>query len=171
VRGLEDIAGRIVLARGVRVILDAELAKLYAVPTRVLLQAVRRNPRRFPADFLFKLENQDIAALRSQNVISNGGRGGRRHALYAFTEHGAIMAASVLASPAAIEMSIYVVRAFVHLRNAALVHAEVRRRLDELERKVGTHDDAIVGLLRAIRELTAPLQRAGQKRRIGFVRD
>jgi hypothetical protein len=153
----EKIAGRIFLVRGLRVLLDADLARLYGVETRVLLQAVRRNPERFPADFLFRLEYQDVAALRSQSVMSKrAGRGGRSHATHAFTEHGAVMAATVLNSRRAIEVSIYVVRAFVQMRAEADTHREIARRVDELERKVGSHDSAIGDLLQAIRQLAMP---------------
>jgi hypothetical protein len=168
---LERAAARIVEIRGRKVVLDGDLAQLYGVETRVLLQAVRRNAERYPPDFLFILTNQEVGALRSQSVISNAvGRGGRRHARFAFTEHGAIMAATVLNSPRAIEMSVYVVRAFVQLRDAAGSGREITRRLDQLERKVGTHDRAILEILQALRALTQPAE-APKRRRIGFVQD
>jgi hypothetical protein len=113
------IAHRIVAIRGQRVLLDSDLAALYGVETRVLLQAVRRNQARFPPDFMIVLRNQDIAVLRSQFVISKRlGRGGRSSLPCGFTEHGAIMAATVLKSKGAIEVSIFVVRAFVHIRES-----------------------------------------------------
>lgn len=168
---LERAAARILELRGRKVILDADLAQLYGVETRVLLQAVRRNAERYPPDFLFTLTNQEVAALRSQSVISNtAGRGGRRHARLAFTEHGAIMAATVLNSPRAIETSVYVVRAFVQLRDALGNGREISRRLEQLERKVGTHDRAILEILQALRALTQPAQ-APKRRRIGFLQD
>ncbi|MGQ0650826.1 MAG: ORF6N domain-containing protein [Betaproteobacteria bacterium] len=109
---MTDIIERIVVARGQRVILDSELALLYRVETRVLVQAVKRNRERFPPEFCFRLTNQDIAVLRSQSVMSKRqGRGGRSSTPFAFTEHGAIMAATVLKSAAAIALSVYVVRA------------------------------------------------------------
>jgi len=164
---LERVAAKILQVRGRKVILDADLAALYGVETRVLLQAVRRNAERYPPDFMFALSNQDVAALRSQSVISNtAGRGGRRHARLAFTEHGAIMAATVLNSPLAIQMSVYVVRAFVQLRDALAAGGEIARRLDQLERKVGTHDRAILEILQALRALTQPAE-APRRRRIG----
>lgn len=169
-----QIATRIVTVRGVRLILDSDLASLYGVRTKALLQAVRRNPDRFPPEFMFKLGNQDLAALRSQIVTSKQvGRGGRRYALHAFTEYGAVMAATVLNSPRAIAVSILVVRAFVALRESLVMHADLAKRLDELEirvaQKFGNQDSAIVGILEAIRQLTAPP--APQVRRgIGFVR-
>jgi len=105
--------------------------------------------------------------LRSQIAISNAGRGGRRYVPYAFTEHGAIMAANVLASPRAIEMSVHVVRAFVRLREMIGTNKELARKLDELERKLTTHDQAIAGLIHAIRELMSPPE--SKRRPIGFI--
>ena len=129
---LEDITREILILRGHRVLLDSELAALYGVETRVLNQAVRRNAERFPEDFRFQLTPAQAAASRSQSVISNSRRGGRRYAPYAFTEHGAIMAATVLNSPRAVEMSIYVVRAFVQLRELLSSNKELAKRLDQL---------------------------------------
>ena len=168
---LEEVSARIVVLRSRKLILDADLAELYGVQTRVLLQAVRRNAGRYPSDFLVMLANQEVAALRSQSVISKGtGRGGRRYAPFAFTEHGAIMAATVLNSPRAIEMSVYVVRAFVQLRDTFSAKGEIVKRLDQLERKVGTHDRAILEILQALRQLTQPPE-VPKRRRIGFVQD
>ena len=163
----ERIAGRILLLRGLRVILDADLARLYGVETRRLNEQVRRNPRRFPPEFAFQLSNQELAHLMSQIATSNGGRGGMRKPPLAFTEHGALMAATVLSSPRAVEVSLYVVRAFVQLRDTLGKSAEIERRLVELERKVGTQDGAIAEILAAIRQLMQPPQ--STRRRIGFV--
>lgn len=116
--GAARIADRILEVRGRRVILDSELATLYGVTTRQLNQAVRRNPGRFPAHFCFQLSNQEVAALRSQFVISKAGRGGRRYSPHVFTEHGATMAATILNTPRAIDVSVYVVSAFIELREA-----------------------------------------------------
>lgn len=148
--------------------LDSDLAKLYGVATKRLKEQVRRNPERFPRDFLIRLTRQEVARLRSQIATSNEGRGGARYAPFAFTEHGAIMAANVLNSPMAIEMSVYVVRAFVQLRRASLAHMEIGARLDELERKVGTHDRAVAHILEALRQLTNPPE-PKPRRGIGFV--
>ena len=165
----ERIARQIHVVRDQRVILDERLAPLYGVQTRALLQAFRRNPDRFPPDFLFALSEQELAALRSQSVISNRkGRGGRRYATQAFTEHGAIMAATVLNSRRAIEMSVFVVRAFVYLRAALANRGEIGRRLDHLERLVGTHDVAVRQILQTLRQLTTAAEPA-KRRRIGFV--
>jgi len=158
---VDVIVQRIFLVRGQKVLLDWQLAELYGVATRHLNQQVRRNRDRFPADFVLLLTHAEAESLRSQIVISKpiqAGRGGRRYLPYAFTEHGAIMAATVLNSPRAIEMSLYVVRAFVKLREVMASHKDLAKRLDELEARVvpklDTHDQAITGLLNAIRELT-----------------
>jgi hypothetical protein len=166
---VDGIASRIHTIRGLRVMVDTDLATLYGVQTRVLLQAVRRNPERFPADFRISLSAQEVGALRSQTVISMPqGRGGRRHATMAFTEHGAIMAATVLNSARAIKISVHVVRAFVQMREMLMAHKEVAKRLDELESKVGTHDRSIGHILDALRQLTSPRE-APKRRRIGFM--
>jgi hypothetical protein len=170
----DGIAQRIVTIRGQRLLLDFDLAALYGVQTRVLLQAVRRNRERFPRDFMIVLTNQDLAVLRSQVVISKRrGRGGRSYSPSAFTEHGAVMAATVLRSARAIEVSIFVVRAFVQLRESLAERKELGKRLDELEvrveRRLGAHDRAISEILEAIRQLMAP-PGVTVKRPIGFVR-
>lgn len=166
---LEEISRRIFTLRGRRVILDADLAALYGVETRALLQAVRRNAARYPGDFMFAMTNQEVTALRSQFVISKpAGRGGRRYSSLAFTEHGAIMAAAVLKSARAIEVSVFVVRAFVQMREVLATGTQIGKRLDELERKVGTHDRAILEILQAIRQLTQPPE-TPRRKRIGFV--
>jgi hypothetical protein len=125
-----QIAPLIRCIRQQRVILDTDLAALYGVETRALVQALKRNADRFPADFLFQLTADESASLRSQFVISKPGRGGRRYSPYAFTEHGALMAANVLNSPRAVAMSVFVIRAFVKMRedlaaNAAIVHSSL----------------------------------------------
>lgn len=167
----EAIASRILLLRGHKVLLDADLAALYGVETRVLVQAVKRNLERFPVDFMFQLEKQDLAVLRSQSVISSV-HGGRRTTPYAFTEQGVAMLSSVLSSPQAIAVNIEVMRAFVRLREVLAGNKELAKRLDELEtrieRKLTTQDQAIVGILDAIRQLMAPPP-APKKRPIGFV--
>ena len=161
----ESIVSRILALRAQRVMLDHDLAALYGVRTKVLLQAMRRNQERFPVDFCFQLTKQEVADLRSQIVTSSWG--GRRYLPVAFTEHGAIMAATVLNSSRAIQVSLHVVRAFVTLRETVAAHREIGRRVDQLERKVGTHDRAIVEILQAIRQLATPPSPA--KRRIGFL--
>jgi hypothetical protein len=123
---------RIHLIRGEKVMLDSDLAGLYGVSTRVLNQAVKRNRKRFPEGFMFQLTQPETASLRSQIVISN--RGGRRYRPYAFTEHGAVMLATILNSEVAITASIQVVRAFVRLRSVLAAHKELARRLEKLEK-------------------------------------
>lgn len=160
------VEAKIVLIRGNRVILDADLAELYSVEVKRLNEQVKRNARRFPDDFVMQLTAEETADLRSQNVISKSGRGGSRYLPYAFTEHGAIMAASVLNSERAVEMSIFVVRAFVRMREALAANQEVMSKLAEFEQRVEGHDANIQELIEAIRELMVPPPATG--RRIGF---
>jgi len=139
---LADIASRIFVVRGKRVMLDSELAMLYGVETRVLNQAVRRNRDRFPEDFMLELSNQEVVRSRSQSVILNAGRGTNiKHRPLAFTEHGAIMAATVLNSPRAVQMTIFVVRAFVRMRESLLVNAVLAREVAALRTRVDSLDD------------------------------
>ncbi|HJS37297.1 MAG TPA: ORF6N domain-containing protein [Burkholderiales bacterium] len=161
-------AQRILDLRGMRVILDSDLARLYGVTPKRFNEQVRRNAKRFPPGFVFRLTNQELAILRSQFATSSWG--GRRYPPLAFTEHGAVMAATILNSPAAIEASVFVVRAFVQLREDLKAHEEIARRLAQLERKVGSHDRAILEILQALRALTQPAE-APRRRRIGFVQD
>jgi len=168
------IESRIFLVRGQKVVLDADLAELYGVATRRLNEQVRRNLARFPKDFMFQLTNHEVAVLRSQFATSRphagrAGWGGQRYAPLAFTEHGALMAATVLSSARAIEMSLYIVRAFVRLREMVAANRHLAAKLDELERRLDTHDQAISEIIQAIRELTAPPAPA-KSRRIGFIR-
>ena len=163
----EYIAQSILVLRGHRVLLDSELAALYGVTTKRFNEQVKRNLDRFPADFMFQLSAEELTTLRSHFATSKPGRGGRRYAPYAFTEHGAIMAATILNSPRAIEMSVYVVRAFVQLRDLLASNKELAQKFAELERKVSSHDQAITGILKAIRELMNPPEPT--KRPIGFV--
>jgi hypothetical protein len=132
---LEAITLRILSLRGQRVIVDADLAALYDVPTKRFNEAVKRNLSKFPQDFMFTLTDEEFAALRSQFSTTNAGRGGRRYAPRVFTEHGALMAATILNSPRAVDISIYVVRAFVQLRELAATHGDLTKRLNELEDK------------------------------------
>ena len=166
---LEAIASRIVLVRGLRVMLDADLAALYGVQTRRLNEQVRRNRDRFPDDFVFELTSEEAGNLKSQSATSSWG--GRRKLPFAFTEHGAIMAATVLNTPGAVEVSVYVVRAFVKLRDLLTGNKELARHLKvlerRLERKLAAHDEAIAEILEAIRELMNPPE--PPKRPIGFV--
>ena len=168
---LERIAQSILIIRGHKVLLDSDLATLYGVPTKRLNEQVRRNRGRFPEDFMFPLTEEEYAGLRSHFATSNTARGGRRYLPSVFTEHGAIMAASVLNTPLAVEMSIYVVRAFVRLRELLTSNKELARKLAALERRLGAHDQAIASILSAIRELMSPMPPQPTKRRMGFVAD
>jgi hypothetical protein len=162
----ERIEHRILLVREHRVMLDADLAALYGVSTKRLNEQVKRNRRRFPEDFTFELTREECQSLRSQTATSNVGRGGRRTLPRAFTEHGAIMVASVLNTARATEVSVYVVRAFVKLREIMGTQKEIARKLTELEETVETHDESIQALFEAIRRLMAiPKKR---RPRIGF---
>jgi predicted DNA binding protein len=166
------ITQSILVVRGQSVMLDADLAELYGVSTKRFNEQVRRNQERFPADFMFRLTDQELSALRSQTATSNEhpeGRGGRRYLPYAFTEHGAIMAATILNSARAAEVSVFVVRAFVKLREVLFSHKELAKKLEELERKLDTHDQVIVGILTAIREHMHSAE--PQRRPIGFTAD
>lgn len=174
----EAISLRIATVRGQRVILDADLAALYEVPTKRFNEAVRRNLAKFPADFMLTLTAEEFAALRSQFATSNAGRGGRRYLPLVFTEHGALMAATLLSSPRAVEVSIYVVRAFVRLRELAATHQDLAKRLGELEEKTEAlamqHDtfsrntrNQLRQVFDALRELMTPPD--PPKRPIGFV--
>jgi len=169
---VERIASRILLVRGQKVLLDADLADLYGVPTGVLVQAVKRNRERFPPDFMFELTEQEVRSLKSQFVILPDKAlrywGRRRKAPYAFSEQGVAMLSSVLRSARAIAANIAIMRAFVRLREMVSANAELAKKLDELERRVAGHDEALASIVRAIRELASPAEPT-PKRRIGFV--
>jgi hypothetical protein len=167
----QDIPRAILVLRGQRVLLDADLATLYGVTTKALNQAVKRNAERFPEDFMFRLAPAEITTLnRSQIATGSQKHRDPRFPPYAFTEHGAIMAASILNSPRAIEMSVYVVRAFVQLREMLTSNKELARRFAQLEtrldKKLTTHDEAIAAILSAIRQLMHPP--VPKRRPIGF---
>jgi hypothetical protein len=162
---IENIESKILHIRGQKVMLDTDLADLYGVETKSLNRAIKRNIERFPTDFMFQLTSDEFANLKYQSGTSSWG--GRRTVPFAFTEHGAIMAASVLNSQRAIEISVHVVRAFVHLRDLVSSNKELSAKLDQLERKVAGHDRAIAELINAIRQLMAPSV-PNNKRPIGF---
>ena len=161
---------QLVLAvRAQRVILGSDLAKVYGVAPRVLNQAVKRHADRFPSDFAFRLTREEVEAVlrsRSQSVILNRGRN-IKYLPLAFTEHGAIMAAAVLNSARAIQMSLFVVRAFLRLRELVAGQVELAAHLAELERRVGAHDSEIQTIIQAVRRLVEPV-RPSRRRRIGF---
>lgn len=167
---VENIAQSILLLRGQKVLLDSELAALYGVPAKVLIQAVKRNLERFPADFMLQLTAEEWPALRSQIVTSKIGRGGRRYLPYAFTEQGVAMLSSVLRSPHAIAINIQIMRAFVRMREMLASNKRLARKLDQLEarleKKLTTHDEAIAAILSAIRQMMRPP--VPKRRSIGF---
>jgi hypothetical protein len=179
VTALQPVIQRRILAlREQRVMLDADLAQLYGVETRVLMQAVKRNLARFPEDFMFQLSAEEFANLRSQSVISSAGHGGRRTAPYAFTEQGVAMLSSVLGSPRAIAVNIEIMRTFVRVRALAATHSDLAKRLAELEEKTEAlamnHDTfshntraQLKKVFDALRELMTPPD--PPKRPIGFI--
>lgn len=164
-----NIESKILLMRGQKVMLDADLAELYGVETGALNRAVKRNGERFPEDFMFQITSAEYEDLRCQIGTSNSsaGRGGRRYLPYVFTEHGALMLGNVLKSEQAVEMSLMVVRAFVRMRELVAGNKELAQKLNHLERKVGAHDKAISEIIKAIRQLMAP-EEPKKKRPIGF---
>jgi phage regulator Rha-like protein len=162
----QRVESRILILRGQKVILDTDLAELYNVEARHLNQQVKRNAKRFPVEFRFQVSAQEFKILRSQNVISSDGHGGRRYLPFVFTEHGAIMAATVLSSERAIEMSIFVVLAFVRMRTALATNRQIAAKLAKIERRLENHDADIQDLMDTIRELMVPA--APNRHRIGF---
>jgi ORF6N domain len=171
----DRIEQTILLIRGEKVILDVDLAALYGVTTKQLNQQVKRNQNRFPPDFMFKLLSEE-----KKEVVTNCDHLSNMKYFkglpYAFTEHGAIMAASVLNTPRAVEMSVFVVRAFVRLRTFLAAHKELAEKLAELERRLASHDEQIVAIIDAIKRLMGPPARpdapaSDDKRRIGFHAD
>jgi ORF6N domain len=163
---VDQIEPLILEIRGQKVLLDSDLSALYDVSTKALNQAVKRNRDRFPADFMFQLTAEEGWNMRSQIVTAS--KRNVRYQPYAFTEHGTMMAAMILNSPRAVEVSVFVVRAFVKLRQLALSHKELAAKLDQLEKKVVGHDDAIRQLVAAIRQLMTPPAPAPKPGRIGF---
>jgi ORF6N domain len=160
------VESRILILRHQRVILDVDIAELYGVPVKRLNEQVKRNEERFPSDFMFQLTSKEHAALRSQIAASNKSRSGRRYSPHAFTEHGAIMAATVLNSKRAVHMSVFVVRAFVRLREMLATNRRIAGKINELESRLDTNDSVILDLVVAIKELMTPAKT--RHARIGF---
>ena len=164
----DNIATLITNIRDRRVILDVDLAALYLVETRALIQAIKRNAARFPEDFVFQLTREESLGLRSQIVILKRGRGHhRKYAPYGFTEHGALMAATVLNSPRAVAMSVYVIRAFIKMREDLAANAIILKRLAEIDKTLLLHDTALRDVYQKLRPLLEPPP-APPKRQIGF---
>jgi len=164
---MEKIEDKIYLFRGQRVMLDSDLAQIYEVETRVLNQAVNRNLGRFPKDFVFQLSRNEFNSLISQTVTSKTGRGGRRKLPYAFTEHGAVMLASVLNSPTAVEASITVVRAFVKMRSILALHKDLAKKIDQLAKVAVRHENDFEVVFQLLSEIMRDPKYL--KRKIGFV--
>jgi hypothetical protein len=175
---IEVIAPAIRTIRGQKVILDSDLARIYGVTTKALNQAVKRNLKRFPDDFLFRLSVDELENLRSQ-IVTSSLHGGQRYLPYAFTENGAVMAANVLNSPAAVRMSVFVVRAFVQMRDLLGGTKELAKQLADLEKKLTArldeHEVTIIQVLRRVMDILdpppPPPEPEPPKRRIGFNAD
>jgi phage regulator Rha-like protein len=165
-----ELESTIFVVRGHRVILDSDLAALYGVSTKRLNEQIKRNHDRFPDDFMFQLEFQEVTSLRSQFATS---KGGRRYKPYAFTEHGAVMAANVLNSKVAINASIMLVRTFIKMRMIFAEHADLKKRLVEIERHLAhgfaQHEEELQEIRFLISQLEKPLE--SSKRRLGFFKD
>lgn len=164
-----SIAARIHEVRGVKVMLDDDLAALYDVTTKRLNQAVKRNPERFPEDFMFRLTAREMGGLRSQFVTSNPfseRRGGRRYQPFAFTEHGILMLSSVLNSERAVKVNIHIMRTFVRLNRLLSTEKDIARKLDRMERKVDRHDGALRVLVKKVKALGD--RKAQPRKRFGF---
>lgn len=165
----ERILQFIMVIRGEKVILDSDLAKLYGVETRQLNQQVRRNYDKFPTDFMFQITKEEFSNLKSQIVTSSSGWGGRRKPPLVFTEHGALQAANVLNSSQANKMSVFIIRAFVRLREMALTNEKLARKVDQLEHRVSDHDEILMELIKEIRKLVDG-PKPGKKQPIGFLK-
>ncbi len=168
---IPDLEGKIFTARGYKVMLDSDLAKLYGVPTKRMVEAVKRNIHRFPVDFMFALngaELRELTSLRSQIATSKSGRGGRRYLPFVFTEQGVAMLSSVLNSKRAIEVNIVIMRAFVRMRALTSTHLELALKVLEHEAKLIRHDRTLVEIFDAIRQLREIPPPSHGKPRIGF---
>jgi len=164
---IERIAQSILVLRGQRVMLDSDLADLYGVSTGHLNRAVKRNGGRFPPDFMFQIDAEELGVLKCQIGISKPGRGGRRRSRpFVFTEQGIAMLSSVLNSERAVRVNIAIMRTFVKLRQMLNLNRELAQKFSELEQRVGQHDEEIAAILEAIRQLMAPPEKP--RREIGF---
>lgn len=162
-----QIESRILFLRGQKILLDSDLSELYGVSTKVLNQAVKRNPGRFPRDFMFQINSEEGKILRSQIVTSKSGSGGRRFRPYAFTEHGVAMLASVLKSERAVQVNIAIVRAFVRMREFLATHQDLAKKIARLERK---SDARFRVVFEAIEQLM-PLHEEKRNRKLGFTKE
>ena len=165
--GSEGIQSLILTIRGQRVMLDSDLARLFGVPTKRLLEQFKRNRNRFPADFAFQVDREEFVILRSQ-IATSSFHGGRRYLPVAFTEHGAIMLATILNSPVAVDASVRIVRAFVYLREQLLANRELPKKFNLLENRLDSQDESIAALFEAIRRLLEPPVDGEAKNEIGL---
>ena len=163
------IFSNIMMIRGKKVILDSDLSKLYGVETRRLNEQVRRNIQKFPSDFMFQLTRDEFNNLKSQIATSSSGWGGRRKPPLVFTEHGALQAANVLNSAQANKMSIFIVRAFIHLRQMARTNEKLSRKVEQLENRVSDHDEILIEIIQEIRKFIEIPDSKGKKGTIGFI--
>jgi phage regulator Rha-like protein len=162
------IENKIFLIRGIKVMLDTDLALLYDIETRILIQSVKRNVDRFPADFMFQLSEAECESLRSQIVISKIGRGGRRYLPYVFTEHGVAMLSAVLNSERAVTMSIFIVRAFIKMRELLSTHADLAEKIAEIEQKQKEQGSQLSTVCLIVKQLVSEPDRGKSTRKIGF---
>ncbi len=163
---MERIENKIYMIRGQKVMIDRDLAELYGVETRLLKQAVKRNIKRFPPDFMFRLTKKELENWRSLIVMSNSDKIGFRWLPYAFTENGVAMLSSVLRSDYAVQVNIQIMRAFTNLRRILTGHIEVSRKLKELEQRLDKHDEKIVSIFDAIKKMIEPPEQP--KKKFGF---
>jgi hypothetical protein len=170
---VEIIQNKIYLIRGLKVMLDQDLAELYAVPTKRFNEQIKRNIKRFPADFMFQLNEEELSNLRSQ--IATSSWGGRRYLPYAFTELGVAMLSSVLNSERAIEVNIQIMRVFTKLREMIITHKDLARKIDDLEKKFQAHDQKIIQIFDTISRMMAVPEQEGpepyKRHRVGFIAD
>jgi len=164
-----QILRNIMVIRGEKVILDSVLAELYGVETRRLNEQVRRSIEKFPDDFMFQLTQEEFDHLKSQIATSRSGWGGRRKLPLVFTEHGALQAANVLNSERANKMSVFIIRAFIRLREMVLNNEKLSRKIGELEKRVSDHDEILIELIREIRKLVDTPQQNRKRKSIGFI--
>lgn len=162
----EIIHKKIFIIRGQKVMLDADLAELYGVPTKALNQAVKRNAARFPIDFMFQLAEGEAASLRSQFVTSSSQHGGKRYAPYVFTEHGVAMLSSVLKSERAVQMNIFIIRSFIKMRELLSTHKDLAQKIDEIERRQKEQGDHLSTVYSVVKQLISDPPDLKQK--IGF---
>jgi phage regulator Rha-like protein len=162
------IENKIFIVRGFKVMLDADLASLYGIETKILVQSIKRNTERFPSDFMFQLSEEEFKSLRSQIVTSKIGRGGRRYVPYVFTEHGVAMLSAVLNSQRAVTMSIFIVRAFIKMRELLSTHADLAEKIAEIEQKQKEQGSQLSTVCLIVKQLVTEPDQVKSFRKIGF---